>query len=105
MSAFTACVAFNWSGRVLVEEACLELVLHETVGTEGETFLLTAQGIQLDEVACDILDFGLRPLFQAFPCPRAQLVQPRRLAPPLPRYLLTLCREEWRRTPHRRSDR
>ena len=67
-------------GRVLVEEACLEFVLHETVGTEGETFLLTAQGIQLDEVACDILDFGLRPLFQAFPCPRAQLVQPGRLA-------------------------
>ena len=55
-------------------------MLHETVGTEGETFLLTAQGIQLDEVTCDILDFGLRPLFQAFPCPRAQLVQPGRLA-------------------------
>ena len=52
---------------VLIEERRLQLLLHERVGREGEAQLPTTGGIQLDEVASNILQLGLGALLHALP--------------------------------------
>ena len=67
-------------GCVFVEEAGLQLALQEAVGAELEALLLAALGVQLDEVAGNVLNLLLRAVLQLLPSPRAQLVQAGRLA-------------------------
>ena len=67
-------------GRVFVEEARLQLVLHEAVGAIGKALLLRTLRVELDEVAGDILDLGLGALLELLPRARAQLIDARRLA-------------------------
>ena len=59
-------------GGIFVEEAGLELVLHEGVGAEGEALLVTATGIELDEVTGNILDALLGALLETVPGAGAQ---------------------------------
>ena len=63
---------FELVGGVLIEETCLQFVLHERVGGEGEPSLATACGIEAYEVACDVLDFLLGALLESVPCPGAE---------------------------------
>ena len=72
--------SFQLVGRVFVEEARLQLVLHEAVGAIGKPLLLRTLRVELDEVAGDILDFGLGALLELLPRARAQLIDARRLA-------------------------
>ncbi len=58
-------------GRVLIEEAGLQLVLHEIVGREGKAFLMASLGIELNEVAGNVLNLRLCPLLEPLPCARA----------------------------------
>ena len=67
-------------GGVLIEEAGLQLMLQVGVGTELEAFLLAATAIELDEVAGDVLDLGLRALLHAFPGPCAETADAGRFA-------------------------
>ena len=53
--------------RVLIEEGCLQLVLHVSVRRAGETFLLLAGRVEADEVAGYVFDFVLGPLFEPLP--------------------------------------
>ena len=71
---------FHLVGRILVDKARLQFVLHETIGTEGKALLLLPFGIKQDKVAGDIFHLLLRPLLHLFPSTRAELVQFRRLA-------------------------
>ena len=66
-------------GRVLIEEACFQLVLHERVVAVGETLHIPPFGIEPDEVAGDVLDALLGPLLHAVPCAGAEHAQPWRL--------------------------
>ena len=63
---------FQLVGCVLVEERCLQLVLHIIVGREGEATLVTALGIELDEVARYVLDALLGLLLEFVPSARAE---------------------------------
>ncbi len=49
-------------------------MLQVTVGREAESLLLLAGGVEPYEVSRDVLEFLLGLLFQAVPCPRAELV-------------------------------
>ena len=62
-------------GGVLVEEARLQLMLHEGVAAEGKALLVPPLGIEADEVAGDVLDLLLGLLLQTFPCSRAEGAQ------------------------------
>ena len=67
-------------GRVFVEEARLQLVLHEAVGAIGKPLLLRTLRVELDEVAGDILNLGLGALLELLPRARAQFIDARCLA-------------------------
>ena len=67
-------------GRILVKERRLQFVLHKRIGRVGKTLLLATGGIQLDEVAGNILQFLLGTLLHALPLARAQMRHARRLA-------------------------
>ena len=58
---------FHLVGRVLIEEAGLQLVLHIAVGAELESLFLAPAAVELDEVARNVLDLGFRALFHPFP--------------------------------------
>ena len=64
-------------GGVLIDERSLELLLQIAVGTEGETLLLAALGIELDQVAGDVLELALGARLHLVPGAAAQLAQPR----------------------------
>ena len=72
--------SFILVGCVFIHEACFQLMLHKTVGTEGEAFFLASLGIKPNQVACDIFDalFGL--LFQPVPRTSSERAQPGWLA-------------------------
>ena len=59
-------------GRILIEEARLQLMLQERVGTESKALLMSPCGIQFDQVAGNILDLGLGALLHAVPRARSQ---------------------------------
>ena len=59
-------------GRILIEEARLQLMLHKRVGTESKALLMSPCGIQLDQVAGNILDLRLGALLHAVPRARSQ---------------------------------
>ena len=61
-------------GRVLVDERCLKLLLQVAVGREGVALLLASLGIELDEVAGDVLETTLGARLDLVPCAAAQLV-------------------------------
>ena len=65
---------------VLIEETGLEFMLQIAVVAEGEAFLATALGIELDEIAGDILDMFLSALLQSFPLASTQCREARPLA-------------------------
>ena len=65
--------------RVLVLEARLQLLLQERVGAEGKALLADAVGIEAYEVGRDVLQLRLRALLHAFPRPRAEAAEARRL--------------------------
>ena len=67
-------------GRVLVEERCLKLVLQIGVGRIGEAFLVATLGVELDEVARNVLDALLRALLQLLPCAGAERAESGRFA-------------------------
>ena len=52
---------------VFIKEAGLEFVLHIAVGTEGKTLFTATLGVELNQVAGNILDMLLRTLLQPFP--------------------------------------
>ena len=53
--------------RILIEEGCFQLVLHEGVAREGKPFLLQSLGINLDQVAGDVLNPFLGTFLQPVP--------------------------------------
>lgn len=57
-------------GGVLIDEGCLKFMLQVAVGREAETLLLLAGGVELDEVAGDVLEFLLGLLFHPGSRPR-----------------------------------
>ena len=59
--------------RVLIQERCLQLLLHVCVGRVGETLFFAARGIECDQVARDVFHLLLRALLQPFPLTAAQL--------------------------------
>ena len=65
---------FQLVGSVLVDEACFEFVLQVGVGREGESLFAESLGVELYEVAGNVLDFLFGALFHALPCSRSQLV-------------------------------
>ena len=67
-------------GRVLVEERRLKLVLQVGVGRIGEAFLVATLGVELDEVARNVLDALLRALLQLLPCAGAERAESGRFA-------------------------
>ena len=58
--------------RILIEERCLQFMLHVSVGRIGETLLLLAHRIQTYQVARYLFHLVLRPLFQPFPLSASQ---------------------------------
>ena len=64
-------------GRVLIEETCFQLMLHEAVAAVGKPLLLSATRVEQDEVASDVLNLLLRPLLHAFPSPCAEMADAR----------------------------
>ena len=81
---------FQLVGCVLVEERGLQLVLHIIVGREGEATLVTALGIELDEVARYVLDALLRLFLEFVPSARAEDGEAWRFPDSARRYLLIL---------------
>ena len=71
---------FQLVGGVFVDEARLELVLQVGIGREGESLLAESLGVELYEVAGNVLDFLFGALFHALPCSRSQLVYGRWVA-------------------------
>ncbi len=69
---------FQLVGRVLIEEARLQFVLHIGVGTVSEPLFVPPRGVELYQVAGDVLDFLLRLLLEPLPRPRANCAQARR---------------------------
>ena len=67
-------------GGVLIEERCLQFLLHEGVGRIGKALLLPTGGIEADKVAGDVLEFLLGTLLHALPLARTEMRQARRLA-------------------------
>ena len=65
---------------VLIEEAGLQLMLHEGVGREGKTALLPAGSIELYQVAGNVLQFLLGALLHALPLTCTQMRQSRWIA-------------------------
>ncbi len=59
-------------GRILIEERSLELMLHEGVGAESETFLTTPFGIELYQITRYVLDALLGTLLEPLPGSAAQ---------------------------------
>ena len=62
-------------GRVFVEEARLQLVLQITVFGKGKTLFLSALGIELYQIAGNILDALLGFLLQSLPRTRSECAQ------------------------------
>ena len=62
-------------GSVLIEEAGLKLVLHEGIRTKGKAFFIAPLGIELDEIARNVLDALLSALLHAVPCSGAENAQ------------------------------
>ena len=52
---------------IFIDETGFEFVLEVAVGAVGETFLLAATGVELNEVAGDVLNLGLRAFFHTLP--------------------------------------
>ena len=71
---------FQLVGRVFIKEAGLELMLHERVAAEGEAFLVPAFGVELYQVAGNVLDLLLGLFLKALPCSRTEGAQTRCLA-------------------------
>ena len=57
-------------GCVLVDERCLQFLLHISVGRVGDTGLLLARCIQANKVAGDLLHFVLGALLEPLPSAR-----------------------------------
>ena len=66
-------------GGVLVNEACLQLMLHEIVGSESESSLFAAFAVKQYEVAGNVLEFRLRTFLETVPGSGAQTRKPWRL--------------------------
>ena len=67
-------------GGVLIQESCLQFVLQEGVWREGKTLLFPAGGIQLNQVAGNILQFLLGALLHALPLACTQMRKAWRIA-------------------------
>ena len=87
-------------GGVLVEEAALELMLQIGVGTEREPFHMATLGIELDEVAGDVLDALLRALLHALPRAGAERAQAWRLTAVGPAVFGNLVERVYRHVHH-----
>ena len=71
---------FHLVGRIFVDKAGLQLMLHEAVWAECESFLLPAFGVEEDQVAGDVFHLCLGALLHLLPSTCAQTAQLRRLA-------------------------
>ena len=67
-------------GRILIGKSRLQFVLHKTVVAEGKTLLFASTGIELDEVAGNVLDFLFGSLLEFVPGPRSETAQMWRFA-------------------------
>ena len=67
-------------GGILVDEGCLQLMLHVAVGGKRESFLVFACGIELYEVTGYILQLGLCLLLHPVPRAAAEFIDFRRHA-------------------------
>ena len=67
-------------GGILIQETGFELVLQIGIGTEGKALFTTTLGVELDQVAGDVLDMLLRTLLQALPLACAEGGETRRLS-------------------------
>ena len=70
---------FQLVGSVLIEETCLQFVLHERVGRERESPLASSGGIQFYKVARNVLYLLLGALLQSVPRSRSESGEARRL--------------------------
>ena len=77
---FDSCRSLALVWGIFIEKTGLQLVLHETVGAEGKSLLLLALGVKANQVASDILDFCLSPIFQFLPGTSTQFVESRHLS-------------------------
>ena len=66
-------------GRILVHKGGLQLLLQVGVGAKGEALHLQPLGVELDQVAGDLLDLLLRLILQPIPGAAAQLIELRSL--------------------------
>ena len=67
-------------GGILIEERGLELMLQIGVVAEGKALLATTLGVELDEVAGDVLDMFLGALLEFLPLTSAEGRETRRFA-------------------------
>ena len=66
---------FQLVGGIFVDERGFQLMLHETVGTEAETFLFFPFGVEFYQVSGYVFYFCLGSFFQFLPCSGAEFVQ------------------------------
>ena len=67
-------------GCILVQEAGFQFMLQEAVGTVFKSFFLFTLRIQLNQIAGNVLNLGLRPFLDFLPCTGSQFADTRLFA-------------------------